>query len=704
MVEDPKARNAILRMTGMNNDGRSTLNVDPRYMDKFDSGSGDRNTNNGEHKEGLGLSSKRKHENGPYGKVKKHCGGKNLPHQRYNLPQGESMAQTLGLGDISSHNVQENNSAPEWFLDYSRSMKESLNAIETKILELDARNQGVSPTEKDMVPSSEYPFFDLSVPSEDLWEGQLEGDMMTVVDNLGFCLAVNIVTEKIELLDFVFDVSGMLGRPRSQVAELVLDRITCPMDWPPLFKARHKFQGHMTFAPFDESLRRQYLFPWDLPVIEDWPDFPESEDEEEGERTQQTTQAKGEHRPNNSAVDEGLQMGASRVPRTIQKKASGLLSLLQAAAANKDAGEASLVLDPLAQAIAPLSEPEPGFGDWPALMNFIKEKKPDLREKSDFVSAPSGSFGSKYEETFFSKSDYFKGPLDWFSLINAGKINSAGKRIDGGSALNKGKFISHGLGKVRKYYRHGDKEHLPLTIQEDVKRHIIAPRRQGFDSEPLHIQPNLARILGDSVSYARECVATSKIMTDILKEDPALQNLSSQSKAALFSLEKSLGDTNMIVASMHGNLMLAKRDQLISALPYDFFSGRPNLGPGIRSDNLDGPVISAERVKELDDIRRDITEKEGRRAAPRQNYQYQSGSTHSSLRGGFILRRGSRQQSRSVQFTPGVGRGSTQVPRSTQGTSQPFRGRAWENTSSFRAGSRGARGNSSRRASRGFSR
>ena len=48
-----------------------------------------------------------------------------------------------------------------------------------------------------------------------------------------------------------------------------------------MYRAEHKFQGFMKFMPLEEGLRPQYLFPWDLGAVQEWPDFPESLDSEE---------------------------------------------------------------------------------------------------------------------------------------------------------------------------------------------------------------------------------------------------------------------------------------------------------------------------------------------------------------------------------------------------------------------------------------
>ena len=210
-------------------------------------------------------------------------------------------------------------------------------------------------------------------------------------------------------------------------------------------------------------------------------------------------------------------------------------------------------------------------------------------------------------------------------------------------------------------------------------------------------------MLGESIGFAREGLATGKIMLDILREDPALGNLSAVSKAALFSLEKSLGDTNTVMGNMHCNIMLAKRDHLLSALQPELFRNRPDLLSELRTDRLDGPIISLERIKELDEIRKGISESEGRIPSSSRYFQAQVGSTQ-SFRGKFSVRKGSRGTWKPSQPPSGGIRTSKFETRMTKGGSQPFRGKAWGDRAGIRSGARGSTSRPFQRGNRRSSR
>ena len=626
--------------------------------------------------------------------------------------------------DTNNISQQGKNSPPEWFKVYALNIQKSVDNLKNDIIELKGRttespqglasssnNRGRSPSDPIL---SSSPFYDLSIPPPDLWKGVVEGDFLLVVDDIGFAFSVHIPSERVEILDYVFDTSALLDLPRSELASSFLSRLFLPDEWTPLFKAKHKFQGYYEFLPIREGVSRQFLFPWDLSCVKDWVEFPDSSDSEQEDddpspmKTVSQNSNRQVFRPeisHNIPASDGVPLSQVRdtntieideeqkpedqnpkVSRATQRSAKNLLNILQAASVAE--GQNSKIIDSISEAITPLSQPEPGFGDWPRIMTYIDQHKPEWRSRADFISAPSGSSLSRYEDSHFTRGSFVEKPVEWFSLLARGEINSLGKRVDDGVRLSYNRFPQCGLWKARRFYSHGDKELLSLSIPDDAKRHIRSDRKNAFDSESLPISPPLMKSMASLVGFSREITATSNLLLTLIKEDPAVQFLAPHAQAALVSLERSIADSNMISACIHSNFMLARRDHLLGALKGDLFSGRPNLSVDLRTDPLDGPVISSERIKELDSIRKEIVDSEGRRPFP-------APAGFHNFRGKFASRRGSRVPSRSKQVSADR-RSSSGTVQQTQ-PKQPFRGKVWESSPST---SKGQRGRSARRGFR----
>ena len=154
----------------------------------------------------------------------------------------------------------------------------------------------------------------------------------------------------------------------------------------------------------------------------------------------------------------------------------------------------------------------------------------------------------------------------------------------------------------------------------------------------------------------REIISTANNLTEIVRSDPAAENLSAASKAALASLAIAHKDAMSTASNMHANLMVAQRDKLLDSLNPEIFTDWPSLATDIRSAPLDGPVISENFTQKVIDHQAKL-EASGKIRASRPTYFKQKTRFHPYKK---------QQQNQGSQDAPST---------SSQGPSRPFRGR-----------------------------
>ena len=123
--------------------------------------------------------------------------------------------------------------------------------------------------------------------------------------------------------------------------------------------------------------------------------------------------------------------------------------------------------------------------------------------------------------------------------------------------MGQGRWLPNCVSKSRKFYRHGDHDHLPYTPTRDEKMYLKQNERKDYDVAGLKLNAPLQRILADDISFQREILSSARNILAIIEADEATQRLSAASRAAIVSLEVALRDAMSTVSHMHANFMLA---------------------------------------------------------------------------------------------------------------------------------------------------
>ena len=223
-----------------------------------------------------------------------------------------------------------------------------------------------------------------------------------------------------------------------------------------------------------------------------------------------------------------------------------------------------------------------------------------------FTYVPGTNIFSEKRETVFTRSDFFRQGLDWLSKVARGTVSALGKQTSHDSPVGRGRWLPNCATKSRRFYKHGDAEHLPFQPSREEKAFLKPDIRKDFDSAGLRLNAPLQRILAEDISYQREILSSIKNIITIVEADEGIQRLSAASRAALVSLDVALKDAMSTISHMHANFMLACRDKFLQNMENSYFIGRPGLSTAIRTAPLDGPLLSSDLHQRLLDIQKEV--------------------------------------------------------------------------------------------------
>lgn len=186
---------------------------------------------------------------------------------------------------------------------------------------------------------------------------------------------------------------------------------------------------------------------------------------------------------------------------------------------------------------------------------------------------------------------------------------ASGELMDSGKPLPSGKILPSFHGKGKKFYRHGDSKHTDFSLPSGLSQFIKLNARSTI-LDNFVFNPRAVSFLGESISSLREFISTAYIMLKVLKEDESANTLSPTAKAAVASIQRSVTDAGLGIASLQANITCFRRDLVTANIQGDLLRADPKLAGNIRADPMKGPVITEARLSQMETLRNTIRERD----------------------------------------------------------------------------------------------
>ena len=486
----------------------------------------------------------------------------------------------------------------------------------------------------------------------ELWKGIAQDGFFYFVDDVGFGWSVDLKTDEFFLLEEIYDISKKMLMSRPKITEKVISRLFYEPFTKPLFKLLTPKTGIVKVKASHDSLNiAKILYPWDLKVIKTFvpPSLPMTD----------TSQPVARQVP---------------LPASTARATKPFMDLLDSARKRAlDEGQVATanILQSLHDFVDPSALGETTPRNWPLIIDTFRKHYPEILHDI-FPLIPGTNKRAQHPETVFSSSDFFTQGLDWLTQIATGTVSALGKKTFQDSPIGKGRWLPNCAAKYRRFYRHGEKEHLNLQPSERAKSFLRSDDRGSFDSSGIKLNPSLVKGISDNISFLREIISTANNLFTILSDDENIQKLNPASRAVISSVNMAHKDAMSTASTIHANLLLAGRDKFMSAMQADLFSGKPTLAAELRTAPLDGPLLPEATLDKLSDIRKELN------SNPRRIFR---GSRP------FARQRGrGAHQSRPIPTSVNT----TQQPQAT--TFSSFRGQRPRKFRKFRPRGRGGQG------------
>ena len=473
--------------------------------------------------------------------------------------------------------------------------------------------------------------FCLTPMRESFWSGFYAGNCIFFCDRFGFSYQYDIKSDIFDLVGKFFDTSEHWDQPQPPLAAALLSRFVFPEHWKPLFKSPGFFTGSVKICKVRNVGEPQLLFPWQSPLLREvvaaGVTFNKSnmqstipldtlQDNTPVQNIEFPPEVPSFQEPNRVLNQGPFQFTNSTVgkdsksKKAAKDKAEWLGHLKSILALAPEGSSEFGLLNKIANLELPLEEPDLSHSNWPLLLKRIEETHPNILTCTKKVNPPGhAKSSSSPEETFFSDSGEFHENLQWLTQIASGQLSPSGDIIAAGKPLPSGKNLPFFHGKGKRFYRHGDSKHTDFSLPTALSQFIKANARSAiFDNFALNARA--VSFLGESISSLREYISTADIMLKVLKEDDSANNLSPTAKAAVASIQKSVTDTALGVASLQANITCFRRDLVTANIQGDLLRADPKLAGNIRADPMKGPIITEERLSQLETLRNKIRERD----------------------------------------------------------------------------------------------
>lgn len=432
--------------------------------------------------------------------------------------------------------------------------------------------------------------FNLVIPEEELWTGCFRGSDYFFVDDYGFGLCLNSQEDTFELIDMIYDVSSFEGKPRSPYCSSILTRFHYCSDLVPLYKLSTKGSEPIVISDIGlPDSKSQVINPWALSAFDNMPSalpLPK--------------------------VDPPVKSkGKKRAPLSTEKfkAAQVFLDVLNnardKAISHADDAAASMYSN-MCQYLSDESSKDTYGRNWPLVLDSIKKIDPNAFLEIQSATPSSGQQFESAPKVRFTEGNFFNEYLHYFSGMLDGSVNAFGKRVTDVNPLPVGKWLPSGLNRASRFYKHGTKNHLCHEASPQALNLLSSVLKDNFNSSSLVIPHSLSKSFASNISLLREISSTQKRVLDIITEDVNFDVLSEASKAAAFSLNKSIVDGMTVASSIHSNFMLAHREKFLRQLPSFLLKSRPELGPLIRTAHLNGPLVPDHVVNAIKEVKKEL--------------------------------------------------------------------------------------------------
>lgn len=574
-------------------------------------------------------------------------------------------------------------------------------------------------------PASTCPF-NLSIPTQELWNGKFEDSDFYFIDNLGFCFCLDVQSDTFDFVEVIYDVSSFSNLPRSTYLSSVLKRLKYPADWLPLYLTRSLGSGSIEISAIeDPGDLSQVLYPWTLSVFDLSPpsesntnvnvitaksadcaintgtvksgsvgatlvnsnsDSKGTADASTGSTITSSDNSNTSNANVNKAGSGTLAKNASHGSDRA-KAAQAMLDILNSAkdrAVNNLDQTSASIWQNMSQYLVPELSNESSSRNWPLVVETLKKMDPNCFTEVASAFPESAKDKPPAPELRFTESPFFSEYLKFFSGFLDGSVSLSGKRSSDGTPLATGKFFPPVLGSNAKFYKHGTSSHLNLFPPTEFKDFVSPALRDSIDKSGLFFNNTLSKQFGNSVSLLREIASTQKRILSVITADPNFDKLEGPAKAAAVSLDRAIADGMMAASSMHGNLVLASRDKYIKQIQPGILAHKSGLDTRLRSAPIDNSVFPSSVYPLLEEAKKGCPKPR----AFRKNAFKKAGTsfTKPMLQQSF---QSSAHPSQNVGSSGFSGAGNSN-PFSVQNNS--FRGARGGSKSRFRGKSRGFRG------------
>ena len=250
--------------------------------------------------------------------------------------------------------------------------------------------------------------------------------------------------------------------------------------------------------------------------------------------------------------------------------------------------------------------------------------------------------------SFIIKTPFFSQGLGWLNLLVKGSVSASGKESVSDSPLQVGKWLPNSVSRLRRFYKHGTKEHMTILPSEKAKKLLKQEVQDGYESSPTFVPASFFKTESESISLLREVLSTLNNLESIVRNDSQTSNLSAASKAAIISAELALKDTMAITCQLQANVTLLHRDKFLYKIQPQFINSRAGILDEIRTAPFAGPLVPDSVVSSFDDLSKSNVLNQGSISYSRNESRFKASyGSFSQRQGNWGVSPYSREQSNS---------------------------------------------------------
>ena len=438
----------------------------------------------------------------------------------------------------------------------------------------------------------------LEVPIPEFWNGLLYDGYLYFVDYVGFGWQVLLSSDEFFLTGLIYDISSFQNKPRSKNMMTVLGRIRFQVPTPALFQMSSVGEGLVTVHPAGKSQTiSKVLSPWSLSVFDSLPKVTSQQTPTQDPQPIPVPQNKKSPVHGNPSPEEDNKKFGNNIPRFLIETVS---AAKQKALDENDSAKAS-IFQSLLEAIDPVDSPEGSERNWPLIIKTIRERFPDAMKQLSFWDPGTTSKSAK-SDLVFEENEFFSQGLGWLHLVAKGESSATGKECFNESPLPPGKWLPNTVARMRRFYRHGTKDHVCLFPSAKAKSLLTQDGQDSFEVTSTQVPPSFLRSLAENLSLLREILSTMLHLQNVMRSENSFQSLSNVFKASSISSLLALKDAMTVSSQIQANFMLLQRDRFLMKMNPKLLHSRQNVINDVRTAPFDGPLISDSLAESFNDV------------------------------------------------------------------------------------------------------